>query len=156
MNAGPDAAAVRIFAEVLSEFAFLFGELKSPGEIPELQGKAYLAFLPFRGSVAGALSLCVPADLAVDVAANTLGMEPADPTVPAQAQDAVREVASVVGGYLATALESPEAPVTLFPPQILPMNAEDWDRLRRDPGTRCFAVDDRPVLFRVDLGSASI
>src|SRR5689334_6912567 len=128
MNAGPETAAVRIFADVLSEFAFLFGELRSPAELPALRGNAYLAFLPFRGAVAGALSLCVPADLAVDVAANTLGMEPADPAVPAQAQDAVREVASVIGGHLATALETPEASVTLFPPQILPMTAEDWDR----------------------------
>jgi len=155
MNAGPDAAAVRIFAEVFAEFAFLFGEPRSSEELPALEGKAYLAFLPFRGAVAGALSLSVPADLAVEIAANTLGLESADPEVPARAQDAVREVASVMGGHLATAFEKPGAPVTLFPPQILPMDAADWERLRRDSATRCFAVGDRPVLFRLDLEGSS-
>jgi len=155
MNAGPDAAAVRIFAEVLADFAFLFGELRPSEEIPELQGKAYLAFLPFRGTVTGSLSLSVPEDLAALIAANSLGMEPADAEVPSQAQDAVREVASVMGGHLATAFGMPGAPITLFPPQLLPMETEDWNRLRTHPGTRCFTVGDRPVLFRLDLGSAS-
>lgn len=155
MNAGPDAAAVRIFAEVLADFAFLFGELRTSEELPELQGKAYLAFLPFRGTVTGSLSLSVPEDLAALIAANSLGVEPADAEVPAQAQDAVREVASVIGGHLATAFGMPDAPVTLFPPQILPMEAEDWELLRTHPATRCFSVSDRPVLVRLDLGSVS-
>jgi len=155
MNAGPDAAAVRIFEEVLADFAFLFGELRPSEELPALEGRAYLAFLPFRGTVTGSLSVSVPEDLAALIAANSLGMDPADAEVPDQAQDAVREVASVMGGHLVTAFGMPGAPVTLFPPQILPMAREDWDRLRTHPATRCFAVGDRPVLFRLDLGSAS-
>ena len=157
MDSGRDAAAVRIFEDVLVRFAFLFGELRSAEDLPALEGQAWLACLPFRASGAGCLAVGVPEALAREIAANSLGVDPRDPDVPRRAQDAMKEVASVMGGHLAEALERPESPVTLFPPQIFPLIREDWNRLRTDPSTRCFSVNQHPVLFRVgpDLGGAT-
>jgi len=157
VNPNPDRAVLRIFEEVLADFAFLFGDPRVPEDLPVLVGTAYLACLPYRASVAGYIAFGVPERLALEIAANTLGVDATDPGVPLRAQDAVKEVASVIGGHLATALERPEQPVTLFPPQIFPLDRADWDRLRTDPSTRCFAVNDQPVILRVgpDAGGAS-
>jgi hypothetical protein len=149
MNSGRELAAVRIFEDVLANFAFLFGEPRSSGDLPGLAGRGYLACLPFRATDADCLAIGVPEALALEIAANTLGVESAD---PGGARDAVMEVASVMGGHLATALEASGPAVTVFPPQIFPLDGEDWERLRNDPATRCYAVGEHPVLLRFGPG----
>jgi hypothetical protein len=149
MNSGPEGAAPRIFEDVLANFAFLFGETRGADELPGLEGRACLACLPFRGPSAGCIAVGVPEGLALEIAANTLGVEPSDPGVPLHARDALKEVASVMGGHFASAMEASGTPVTLFPPQLFTLSAEDWDRLRTDPATHCFAVDRFPVLLCV-------
>ena len=39
MNFVPDAAAARIFEDVLANFAFLFGESRPAAELPRLEGR---------------------------------------------------------------------------------------------------------------------
>lgn len=151
MDPGANAAAARVFADVLAEFAFLFGDPVPAAELPPLQGKGWLACLPFRGELAGSLAFGVPEGLALQIAANTLGMEPADPEVSRKAPDAIREVASVMGGHLASALAASAGAVELSPPAVFPMEIADWERLRADPATQCFAVNEQPALLRVDL-----
>jgi hypothetical protein len=153
MNSGRELAGVRVLEDVLANFAFLFGEARAAGDLPDLTGPASLACLPFRSTSADCIALAVPEGLALEIAANTLGAEPGDPEVALRARDAVMEVASVMGGHLAVALEASGPPVTLFPPQIFPLGREDWERLRMDPKTRCFAVGEHPLLLR--LGPAS-
>ncbi len=149
MNFGRELAAVRIFEEILPKFTFLFGEPRTPGELPELIGRGCLACVPFTAPTAGCLAFAVPEALALEIAANTLGVDPAHPDAAGRAQDAVKEVASVMGGHLASAMETPDVSVALFPPQFFSLERGDWDRLRNDPATRCFAVDQHPVLLRV-------
>lgn len=152
MNFVPDAAAARIFEDVLANFAFLFGESRLAGELPCLEGAGLLARLPFRAPEMGSIVLAVPEGLAIEIAANSVGTDPADPEVSSRAPDALKEVVSVMGGHLAGALEGCGTEVTLFPPQIYPLRFEEWDRLRTDPETRCFIVRELPVLLRLGSG----
>jgi CheY-specific phosphatase CheX len=141
----------RVFSDVLADFAFMFGDPVDPQELPALEGKGYLACLPFRGEVAGSIAFAVPESLAVEIAANTLGLERADLEASRRAEDAVKEVASVLGGHVVTAVAGPAARVDLSPPALFPLELSDWDRLRLDPSTQGFSVNDRPVLLRVQL-----
>jgi hypothetical protein len=152
MNFVPDAAAARIFEDVLANFAFLFGESRPAAELPRLEGAGWLACLPFRAPETGSIVLAVPEGLAIEIAANSMGVDAADPEVPFRAPDALKEVVSVMGGHLAGALEGSGAAVTLFPPRIFPLRFEEWDRLRSDPETRCFTVRELPVLLRLGSG----
>jgi hypothetical protein len=152
MKSGHELAAVRIFEDVLANFAFLYGESRPARELPGLTGPGLLACLPFRAPDAACIALGVPERLAVEIAANSLGVDSAAPEVRLRAADALMEVASVMGGHLAGALEGAGEAVTLFPPKIFPLTPEDWDRLRIDPDTRGFTVNDHPVLFRLGSG----
>lgn len=151
METGTETVAARIFVEVLADFAFVFGSPQPPAELPGLDGQGYLARLPFRGGATGSFSLGVPELLALEIAANTLGVDPADPSVVDKAVDAVKEVVSVLGGHLADQFERPGAKVLLSPPQLYPLDRMEWNRLRADAATRCFVVDGHPVLFRMEM-----
>jgi hypothetical protein len=151
MDPRVSATAARVFSELLAEFAFLFGDAVAPGELPPPEGRIFLAWMTLRGRLEGCAAVAVPEALAVEIAASTLGRESADPEAVRRGEDAVRELASILGGHLATALAEPGADVELTPPAVTPLDAAEWDRLRGDPETQCFAVDDRPVLLRVAL-----
>jgi chemotaxis protein CheY-P-specific phosphatase CheC len=149
MNPPLSAAALRVFSKVLADFAFLFGDAVAPEELPVLEGRGYLACLPFRGGLEGSVAVVVSEGLAVEMAANMLGREPGDPEAVRGAQDAVRELASVIGGQLVTALAEPGLDVEFSPPVLFVLEDADWQRLRQDPQTQCFDVNALPAMLRV-------
>ncbi|HVR87387.1 MAG TPA: chemotaxis protein CheX [Planctomycetota bacterium] len=151
MDPGLSAAAARIFADVLGEFAFLFGDPVPASELPPLSGRGYLACLPFHGGLEGRISFVVPEDLALEIAANTLGIERTEPEASRRAQDAIKEVASVLGGHLVGVLGRPAEAVELSPPELFGLEVSEWERLRFDPGTQCFAVNEHPAMLRVEI-----
>jgi len=148
MNRDASAEAVRVFSNVFSDFAFLFGDPVDAEELPPPDGRLFLACLPFQGQVRGSIEIGVPEGLAFEIAANTLGVDPADPQVPAKAPDALKEVASVMGGHLATTLADTGTSVALSPPRLESLDEAQWERLRTDGATLCFSMNDHPVLFR--------
>src|SRR5579864_5294322 len=125
MDPGLSAAAARVFAEVLGEFAFLFGDPVPAGELPPLAGEGYLACLPFHGGAEGRVSFGVSEGLALEIAANTLGIEPSEPEASRRASDAIKEVASVMGGRLAGVIGRPSEPVDLAPPELFRLEASE-------------------------------
>jgi hypothetical protein len=144
-------AAVRVFAEVFAEFAFLFGDPVPREKLPALEGPGYLATMAFGGPILGGVTLGLPERLALEIAANTLGLDPSDLKVKSSAQDAVREVASVLGGHLASSFAGTSSDVALYPPRLVPLEESVWERLCDDSSTLCFAVNGCPVLFRVEF-----
>lgn len=142
-----DSEAGRLFPRVLADFAYLFGDPVSPIELPGLTGRGFLARLPFRAVTWGSLQVAVPEALALDIAANTLGTEPGDPEAARRSEDAVRELVSILGGHLASSFGGK---LELAPPELSLLDRLDWERIRLNLGTRCFSVDSRPALLRVD------
>jgi len=151
MNPAASFEALRVFSEVFADFAFLFGDPVKPDELPRRDGSAWLASIPFGGQILGSIAIGVPEGLAREIAANTLGVGPEDPEVPAKAADALKEVASVMGGHLATTFAGTGADVTLSPPELRPLDDPAWERLRTDVATLCFAMNGHPVLFRFEF-----
>jgi CheY-specific phosphatase CheX len=149
MNQQLHAAATNVFSKVLSDFAFLFGDAVAPEELPRLEGRGLLACLPFHGGLEGSVAVVVSETLAVDMAANSLGRDAADPEAVLRAQDVVRELASVIGGQLLTALAEPGSEVVFSPPVLFVILEVDWERLRSDPQTQCFDVNALPAMLRV-------
>jgi chemotaxis protein CheY-P-specific phosphatase CheC len=156
MNPQVNSAASRVFSKVLAEFAFLFGDAVAPGELPACDGHGYLACLPFRGALEGSVAIVVSETLAVEMAASTLGREPGDPEAAQRAQDVVRELASIIGGQLVTALAEPGTDVEFSPPVLFALQDEDWERLRQDSQTQCFDVNAHPAMLRVVLNREGV
>ena len=148
MNRDASDEALRVFSKVFADFAFLFGDPVAREELAPPDGRLLLASLPFQGQVLGAIEIGVPEVLAFEIAANTLGVDPGDPQVAAKAPDALKEVASVMGGHLATTFAGTGTSVALSPPRLQSLDEAQWDELRADGSTLCFSMNDHPVLFR--------
>jgi hypothetical protein len=56
-----------------------------------------------------------------------------------------------MGGHLATSLAGAAGAVELSPPHLVALEAAEWERLSADPETQCYAVNEQPVLLRVEL-----
>lgn len=155
MNQRLDDVLDRVFPGVLSEFAFIFGDPVTRDAVPDLKGRAFVARLPFHGDLIGRLEVAVPEALAVVIVANTLGVESGSPAAARGSQDAVKEVASVLGSQLATSIEGQTGRIELSPPTVSIMSGDEWNRLRSDAATRSFLVDDSPAMVRVQLAPGS-
>jgi hypothetical protein len=151
MNPALSTELSRVFTEVLADYAFLFGDSVPAGELPGLEGQGYRASLSFRGGVTGTMAILVPESLAQEIAANTLGVAPTDPEASRRSLDALMELASVLGGHLVSAFPEGTGELLLAPPELFPMDSERWERLREDPATQCFAVNELPAMLRLEL-----
>ncbi len=85
-------------ATVFEEMTFMFLEpLDEPEPWP---GEGVLARLAFHGPESGEMLLAAEPDLAVEIAANLLGMEPDSPDAEASKESAVSEMLNVLAGIL--------------------------------------------------------
>src|SRR5262245_38937344 len=108
----------RVFLGILSDAAFVFGDPMESAPLPRLEGRALAAVLSFQGETAGSITIAVPQDLAVIVAANTLGVSPGNPEAVQRSEDAVKELASILAGHLVASLSGSASKVKLAPPRI--------------------------------------
>jgi chemotaxis protein CheY-P-specific phosphatase CheC len=93
----PDALGA-VAARVLEDAAFLFVE--AAGDDGGASGPRVVAAMDFGGPAPGQLHLAVPPDLAAELAANLLGVEPDDPEAADRGEAAVGELLNMIGGVL--------------------------------------------------------
>jgi len=142
----PDLLA-DVLADVLEKAAFIFTErAEEPGA---WEGSTIQAAISFEAARGGALRLTATRRAAVEIAANMLGLEPADPDGNNLAAAALAEVLNVVGGAFVTRLFGTTAPSVLGIPVSAAVTA---------PPARCrtCAVAVRtesgdPLLLELDL-----
>ena len=142
-EAGPVLEAVTI--DVLEDEAFLFADADTdaPAVVgQELQG----ALMSFSGPIDGVLGLALPAELAAELTANILGLEPDDPEAAATAPDAFKEVLNVICGQFLTNCYGSAPVFELSIPQTATTDAPEWVREWARSEQLHFLVDEEPVL----------
>lgn len=138
-----------VFCEVLEQLAFMFGEPADKDDLPSAGCQYVQAKMTFAGQRTGSVSLAVPDEMCLELAANILGTEPGQGLDAQQATDALKEVLNVVCGHFLTALAGEEPVVNLSVPSTSQLDTVGWTALRDDPETIPFLVDDSPVLLRL-------
>jgi hypothetical protein len=147
-----DIASVldQALSDILEKSAFMFSE-KADGPKPDF-GEAPCACVSIRfdGPVHGILHMTAPANFGVQVAANTLGEDPA--TIPTeQAADAMKELLNVICGRLLELYSGARAIFNLSIPTLTTMTPAEVLVLSRSPGSAVFIVDESPVLLHVEM-----
>lgn len=138
-----------VFCQIIEDLAFMFGDHAERDEV-QAEGEAFMAAsIEFRGHKQGKLCLQTTHQLATELAANVLGIEPDDDDAIDQACDALGELLNVVLGRLLTELEG-DAPVfDLSAPQVdASITRDQWQAMLDDPETVAFTIDDQPVILR--------
>lgn len=139
-----------LLGRVLAEAAFVAVEpADEPAAWPSPLYEAEIHFESIRG---GSLRLLAPAACATELAANMLGVDPADPEAESHGRDALAELVNVLGGSLVVQLYGPRAPNQLgFPATRV---VQGPGSARRTCAATVRADDGAPLLIELDLEEA--
>lgn len=143
-----------VFARVLEKQAFLFADEMSLTDLPPGDDDWVEARIDFHGPFGGCLSLAMPREAELEIAANFLGKDVDDPVVAQCAEDSLKEILNVVCGHLLTALAGVDPVFDLTIPNVLPISAEDLARLVAHPESLGFDVEGNPAVLRFMVSDA--
>ncbi len=138
------------FCRILETQAFMFGEGVEGDALPVPSGELLEARMTFTGPREGLVLLAAPRDMCVELAGNTLGIEP-DATAAAQAEDALKELLNVTCGSALTEIAGTKPVFDLSVPEMRVLDGAGWGALKDQAETLCFTVDDYPVLLRLEM-----
>jgi hypothetical protein len=158
------------FRDVMEMQVFMTPEARSPVDLACERGVDFLhAHMRFAGSPAvlrtdsgavhvhgrsGSLTLVMPEAMAVEIAANFLGVDADDPAADVAARDALKELLNIVCGNVLTALYGQEAVFDLEIPEASEAAFEDVAEIAGTVDAMVFDVEGWPVLLRADLAPA--
>ncbi len=148
MNALPTPELLTdVLGQVLQDAAFMFAE---PADEPEAwDGPVLAATLAFEATVGGSLRLVAGERACLELAANMLGVDPADPEAAENGAAALGELCNVVGGAFVTRFFGTQVPSALG----LPMT--EVGAAARHPRRTCAATvrleSGDPVVLELDL-----
>jgi len=140
----------QVLASVLETFAFVVPDLIDVPDVPAVSGELMSAAINFSGAASGTMSVCAPAALCVELAANILGIDEDDVDAVMKGADTLGEVVNIAAGHLATAVD-PTAKTNLHPPVVSRIDEAEWMRAVESSASRCYLVEDRPVVVTVGL-----
>ena len=138
-----------VLENVLEQFAFMFCEPTTPDEMPEPSGDLLHASMQFNGPSTGKLDMMTPRSLAIELAANAMGIDE-DDEAAAGASDALRELLNIICGQMLTALAGDEPVFDITIPDVTVCDHVAWKELVSDERTGFFMVEDYPFLLRVE------
>ena len=149
MQADPKTVLNGVLENVLEQFAFMFCEPREPGQLPEPDGALLYAAIEFHGTSSGRVDAAVPQAMAIELAANALGIDEEEESA-AGAADALRELLNIICGQALTALLGDEPVFNLSIPSVTSCDHETWQALASDARTIHVMVEDYPFLLRVE------
>jgi hypothetical protein len=89
--------------------------------------------------------------MAKEIAANVLGVDPADPIAEAHYRDSLGELLNVACGHMLSALFGDTEVFELSPPRPFSLTASETAKLARRRGCMAFSVDGRRAFLNVDI-----
>ncbi len=149
MKASANKKLNEVVFDVFEKLAFMFGDVADREEVsPTATDYAHVSMTFSGKDMAGTLALTVPAELSMQIAANVLGVDPADELADAQADDALKELLNVICGNVLTAIAGEKPVFDLTVPVASNLDADGWSSLLYRLDTHAFLIDDVPVLIQ--------
>jgi len=142
------------FPKLLAGFGMVFCEPSDPRDPAPPWEPALGARALFHGSHRGVFEILVPFSVASEIASNVLGIDVQEPA-GMSSRDAVRELASVVSGHLASLLALPNSGCRPSVPEVRVLDADSWQSVLGADGTQVFMIDGRPMLVRLSVEGGS-
>ncbi len=142
--------ALKVLAETLEQFAFVFGDPADPrladGDNPMVRVK-----MEFKGDLSGAFFLFAPKSSCPEIAANILGMEAGDLPDPESPIDGVKELLNIVGSHILTGIGGEEREFNITIPEVLECRKPDWIHAANDPDTVAMASECGLIALQVKI-----
>lgn len=143
--------AVTVLSDILERFGFLFADFAEKREIRPPEKDSARAEMTFSGAMNGNLALLVTDELAHELTANVMGLEPDDETIPGRVDDTVKELLNLICGHMITELAGEEQVFDLSIPEVSRVSADAWLATLGRSQTVCLQVEDRPILLEIQI-----
>ncbi|HLL89549.1 MAG TPA: chemotaxis protein CheX [Tepidisphaeraceae bacterium] len=136
---------------VLETMAFMSPLPPEPDQpAPACPPDAVLAAIGFTGPHGGTLELVAGMQLAMTLAANLLGTDPADPEAEARCRDALKEVMNVTCGTVVQQLpDFPQVAHEMGIPVLVAFDPRQWDAFTAAAGAAALDIDGHTVAIRL-------
>ncbi|MFP4458833.1 MAG: chemotaxis protein CheX [Candidatus Zixiibacteriota bacterium] len=136
-----------VFCSVLEMQAFMFAEPAEAEDLPREVNDCVMTKIGYNGDQNGIIEMAVPSDMALELAANILGMELDDEFAKQKANDALKELLNIICGNVITDLHGTKADISPTIPEIETLSAQEWKDIM-DKNSLYFIVDEIPVILR--------
>ena len=147
-----NALLSEVVAEMLEQFAFLFGEPDEDEAVAVQAGEYLEATIGYRADgQRGTLSIAASKSLCLEMAGNVLGLEGDEIPVDAPA-DALKELSNILIGLLTARALGVGVPCTLDPPEARLVDAEEIRRLAGVETSVRFRIDENLFVAALDGG----
>lgn len=143
-----------VFASILENLAFMFGDAVDVADLPAQLDAALEASIGFTGEHRGTLRLVAPAGIADELAANILGIDSDDAESDEHSHDALGELMNITLGRLLTQLEGDIPVYDLTPPTVRPVGGDEWSQFHQTQGVIGFLIDDQPIMLHFAANAA--
>ena len=139
--------------ETLEQQAFLLGDPVSMDELPQSIRNGMSVSMAFQSdSSSGQMSLVCPEELALELAANVLGLDEAMQVERQDAEDALGELVNVVVGRSVTTLFQGDETVRIGAPQLAyDLSGDRWTAVRGSESSCPLLIEDYPTIVTLEL-----
>lgn len=151
MHSSLHEKAGNTFLKVVEQLSFMFGEPVPKDEIEAEDVTFVMASMAFGGDLTGTLIMAVPQEVTADIAANILGMDPAEVQAEELRRDALAEMLNVVCGHVIMAISGADANFKLRSPETKIADEDMLPRMMGDDDFMAFLLDDNPVFLGLVL-----
>jgi hypothetical protein len=151
MSADLRTLAEGAVCDVLEEFAFVLAKPLPTGHVPPLEGKPVGVRLSFRGPVSGTLAIAMPEALAETLATNTLGLDTERARRETFAEEAIKELLTVLAGQVVACLGAPKESIQCSRPVRQTLGAGSWASSLDRTTTLGFQVEEHPLLIFLEV-----
>ncbi len=140
------------FMEVLSNYAFMFGDRVEAESLTCAEDACFLhVWIDILSNGKSHLGVVIPMSLARTITANVLGIEEDDPVAQERSEDAVKEMINVLCGHLRTLLAQESDLFEAAIPCATPVSADEWNSIKDSKESLAFLIEDQPLLLILSM-----
>ncbi len=143
MNQMTSQRIAQLVIEALERTAFVLAEPVDAGRAAELPAATYFSRILYTGPDQGQLFLAASEGFVRELVSSLLGIEPEDVDPASQGEDAIKELANIVGGSTILELGGADCQYSLNLPELVEASEtpEPGDR-----GAACFVESEGELL----------
>ncbi|MBN2755117.1 MAG: chemotaxis protein CheX [Candidatus Goldbacteria bacterium] len=146
-----EAALEKVFHDILSKYAMMFGEPVAGAAFKYNPEKIYIrSDVGFTGECGGTMSIITTKDFCSALVSNVMGLEPGKDNKIEAEYDVIKEFINLTCGHFVTEAFGKKVTADLTPPSAEIIDKEGWEIMVKQAEIK-FVVDEMPVAVAVDV-----
>ncbi len=141
----------KVFPQVLQLQIFMFAEEAPIESLPAEAINWMITEISFSGPFSGYMTLALPSEIQMEIAANFLGKDADDPDVFKYSEDALKEIINVLCGHMLTSIAGENPIFDLSIPTVTSLSHDQYEKMTDSPDSLCFDLEGKLSVVRISI-----